>query len=46
MLKTRVVKIYQQAQSVQNATQNMVPWRLQWEDAAEDGDDAGMDEDE
>ena len=33
MLKTRVVKIYQQAQTVQNATQNMVPWRIQWEDS-------------
>ena len=32
MLRNRVVKIYQQAQTVQNATQNMVPWRLQWED--------------
>ena len=31
-LETRVVKIYQQAQSVQNATQNMIPWRVQWED--------------
>merc|ERR1719171_574232 len=32
MLETRVVKIYQQAQSVQNATQNMHAWRMQWED--------------
>jgi len=32
MLRTRVVKIYQQAQTVQNATQNMIPWRMQWED--------------
>lgn len=32
MMETRVVKIYQQAQTVQNATQNMIPWRLQWED--------------
>lgn len=32
MMETRVVKIYQQAQSVQNATQNMIPWRLQWDD--------------
>ena len=33
MLESRVVKIYQQAQTVQNATANMIPWRLQWEDA-------------
>ena len=33
MLESRVVKIYQQAQGVQNATQNMIPWRMQWEDA-------------
>ena len=26
------MKIYQQAQTVQNATQNMIPWRIQWED--------------
>lgn len=32
MLESRVVKIYQQAQTVQNATQNMIPWRIQWED--------------
>ena len=32
MMESRVVKIYQQAQSVQNATQNMVAWRMQWED--------------
>jgi len=32
MMETRVVKIYQQAQGVQNATQNMIPWRMQWED--------------
>jgi len=32
MMETRVVKIYQQAQGVQNGTQNMIPWRLQWED--------------
>jgi hypothetical protein len=32
MLETRIVKIYQQAQTVQNATANMIPWRLQWED--------------
>ena len=32
-LNSRVVKIYQEAQTVQNATQNMIGWRLQWEDA-------------
>ena len=32
MLASRVVKIYQQAQTVQNATQNMLSWRVQWED--------------
>jgi NADH dehydrogenase (ubiquinone) Fe-S protein 4 len=32
MMENRVVKIYQQAQTVQNATQNMIAWRLQWED--------------
>jgi len=32
-LNSRVVKIYQEAQTVQNATQNMIAWRLQWEDA-------------
>ena len=32
MMETRVVKIYQEAQTVQNATQNMLAWRLQWED--------------
>jgi len=32
MMETRVVQIYQQAQTVQNATQNMIPWRMQWED--------------
>lgn len=31
-LNKRLVKIYQQAQSVQNGTQNMIAWRLQWED--------------
>ena len=31
-LEKRVVKIYQQAQTVQNATQNTIPWRVQWED--------------
>jgi CHASE2 domain-containing sensor protein len=31
-LEMRVVKIYQQAQGVQNATQNTIPWRMQWED--------------
>ena len=29
MMEKRVVKIYQQAQTVQNATQNMIAWRLQ-----------------
>lgn len=32
MMETRVVKIFQQAQGVQNATQNMLSWRMQWED--------------
>ena len=32
MMETRVVKIFQYAQTVQNATQNMIPWRLQWDD--------------
>ena len=32
MMEKRIVKIYQQAQTVQNATQNLIAWRLQWED--------------
>ena len=31
-MESRVIKIYQQAQTVQNATQNMLAWRIQWED--------------
>lgn len=32
MMETRIVKIYQQPNTVQNATQNQIPWRMQWED--------------
>ena len=32
MMENRVVKIYQEAQTVQNSTQNMLNWKLQWED--------------
>lgn len=33
MLETRVVKIYQPSQGVQNANQNTLVWKMQWEDA-------------
>merc|ERR1712083_512559 len=32
MLDTRVVKIFKPAQGVQNATQNTLMWKIQWED--------------
>ena len=32
MLDTRVVKIFRPAQGVQNATQNTLVWKMQWED--------------
>uniref|UniRef100_A0A7S0IXR3 NADH dehydrogenase [ubiquinone] iron-sulfur protein 4, mitochondrial n=1 Tax=Calcidiscus leptoporus TaxID=127549 RepID=A0A7S0IXR3_9EUKA len=32
MLDTRVIKIFKPAQGVQNATQNTLMWKIQWED--------------
>jgi NADH dehydrogenase (ubiquinone) Fe-S protein 4 len=34
MMDQRVVKIFQPSQGVQNATQNTLVWKVQWEDKA------------